>query len=123
VLVDILGGGVGLPWTLAACTAIGVWLMCTRLVFGTVGPQADSDHLLGALVVSVSVSALGEAGRSLRLVNVLLGMAVMAAPWMLEGGSGPADAAGVLAGALLVVLAIPRGRIRCRYGEWNRYIF
>jgi nucleoside-diphosphate-sugar epimerase/uncharacterized membrane protein len=123
VLADILGGGVGVPWTLAACTALGVWLMCTRLIFGTVGPQADSDHLLGALVVSVSVSALGEAGRSLRLINVLLGMAVMAAPWMLDGGSGLADAAGVLAGALLVVLAIPRGRIRCRYGEWNRYIF
>lgn len=122
VLADILGGGIGLPWTLAASTAIGIWLMCTRLAFGTTGAQADSDHLLGALVVSVSIAALGEVGRSLRFVNILLGIAVMAAPWMLEGGSPIADAAGVIAGALLIGLSVPRGRIRCTYGNWENYV-
>lgn len=122
ILADIFGGGVGLPWTLAVSTAIGVWLMFTRLVFGTTGAQADSDHLLGALVVSVSISALGEAGRSLRFVNILLGAALMGAPWMFEGGSLTADFAGVLAGALLIVLAGPRGKIRCTYGNWDRFI-
>jgi hypothetical protein len=58
-----------------------------------------------------------------RLAKASVGLWLKAAPWMLEGGSGLADAAGVLSGALLVVREIPRGRIRCRYGEWNRYIF
>jgi nucleoside-diphosphate-sugar epimerase len=122
VLAHALGGGVGLPWTLIASTAIGVWLMFTRIVFGTVGAQADSDHLLGALVVSISIAAIGEVGRSLRLMNILLGIGVIAAPWMLEGGSPVADGAGVVAGILLIALAVPRGRIRFRYGSWDRYL-
>jgi uncharacterized membrane protein len=123
VLADILGGGVGFPWTLVLSAAIGVWLMCTRIIFGTTGAQADSDHLLGAFVVSVSISALGEVGRSLRFINILLGCALIGAPWMLDGGSLLADFAGVAAGTLLILLAVPRGRIHCRYGTWSRYIF
>ncbi|MCF7982919.1 MAG: NAD-dependent epimerase/dehydratase family protein [Thiohalocapsa sp.] len=122
VLGDIFGGGVSLPWTLAVSTLLGVWLMCTRLIFDTAGAQAHSDHLLGALVVSFSVAALGEAGRSLRLFNLVLGMAVMGAPWMLDGGSLTADVAGVAVGAVLIALAIPRGRIRCRYGDWDKFV-
>jgi hypothetical protein len=41
--------GVTLPWTLAASIAIGVFLMLTRLVFGTEGDMANSDHVVGAL--------------------------------------------------------------------------
>ena len=31
---EMWGGGVNLPWTLVASIAIGIWLMCTGLVFG-----------------------------------------------------------------------------------------
>ncbi len=33
IFKDMLGGGVNLPWSLVFSTAIGVWLMCTRLDF------------------------------------------------------------------------------------------
>ena len=122
VLREMLQGGVGLPWTLVASTAIGAWLMCTRLIFGTSGAQADSDHLLGALIITVSISALAEVARPLRFVNIVLGVALMGAPWMLEGGSPLADWAGALAGAALIALSVPRGAVRSRYAGWNRFI-
>jgi hypothetical protein len=46
----------------------------------------------------------------------------MAAPWMLDGGSLAADWAGVIAGVLLIIFSIPRGRIDNHYGDWNRYL-
>lgn len=123
VVRDMLGDGVNVPWTLAVSTMVGIWLMCTRLVFGTDGAQADSDHLLGALIVTVSITAMAEAARPARFINILLAVALMFAPFMFDGGSRVADLAGVIAGMLLVALSIPRGRIDNTYGAWSRYLF
>lgn len=60
--------------------------------------------------------------RPLRFLNVLFGIALMGAPWLFDGGSPLADASGVLAGVALIALSIPRGKVACRYGNWNRYI-
>jgi len=119
VIRESLGGGVNLPWSLAASLAVGIWLMCTRLSFGTIGAQADSDHLLGALIITVSISALAEMARPLRFINILFGIALMGAPLLFDGGTPLADWAGVLAGVLLIVLSVPRGTVRNQYGSWN----
>jgi hypothetical protein len=122
ILKDMLGGGVNVPWTLALSCILGIGLMCTRLLFGTEGAQADSDHLLGALIVTLSATAMGEPARPARFINILLGVALMFAPFMFDGGSAVADVAGVAAGLLLVALSIPRGRIDNAYGSWSRYL-
>lgn len=121
-LREMWTGGVGLPWTLALSIALGVWLMFTRLTLGTGATQADSDHLLGALIVTVSVAALAEMARPLRFLNVVFGVALIGAPWLFDGGSMLADWAGVLAGLALIALAVPRGVVRCRYGSWDRWV-
>jgi hypothetical protein len=41
---------------------------------------------------------------------------------MLDGASWAATIGGVVAGALLIGLAIPRGRIRHQYDGWDRYL-
>lgn len=122
IIKDMAGGGVNLPWSLALSTAIGIWLMCTRLIFGTQGEQANSDHLIGALVVTISITAMAESARPARFVNVLLAIALMASPLMLEGGSVLADWSGILAALLLIAASVPRGRIENRYGSWSRYL-
>jgi len=122
IVKDMAGGGVNLPWSLVLSTAIGIWLMCTRLIFGTQGEQANSDHLIGSLVVTISITALAESARPARFVNVLLAIALMVSPLMLEGGSVLADWSGVLAALLLIAASVPRGRIENRYGSWSRYL-
>ena len=122
IIKDMLGGGVNLPWSLVFCVAIGVWLMCTRLIFATEGAQANSDHLIGSLVITISITALAESARPARFINMLLAIPLMAAPWMLDGGSPVADWAGVMAGVLLILSSIPRGKIENHYGSWSRYL-
>jgi len=115
--------GMTVPWTLVASALLGAWLMFSRLVFGTMPPLADSDHLVGALVLTVAVIAMGEVGRPLRFVNVLFGLWLIAAPWLLAGGTAPAAWAGVVAGAVLITLSLPRGRRNAEhYGSWDRYV-
>ena len=108
---------------MVASAVLGVWLMFSRLVFGRVPPLADSDHLIGALVITVAVIAMAEVGRALRFINVLFGLWLIAAPWLLAGGTMPAAWAEVAVGLILIALSLPRGqRTREHYGNWDRFI-
>ncbi len=115
--------GVNLPWTLVASTVLGLWLMFTRLSFGTLPPMADSDHLIGALIVTFAVMAMAEVGRALRFINVVLGLWLIAAPWILPGAGTAAAWAGVIVGLGVIGLSLPRGkRSEEHYGGWDRYV-
>jgi len=115
--------GVTFPWTLTLSIAIGVWLTFTRLAFDSSGAMADSDHLVGALVVTFSIMAWAEVGRAVRFINVPFGAWLIAAPWLLDGVASPLAAwNGVICGILLIVLAIPRGPVKDSYAGWDRYV-
>jgi len=115
--------GVTIPATLVLSTAVGVWLMFTRMTLGNSGAMANSDHLVGALVVTFSIIAWAEVARPVRFVNVLFGAWLLAAPWVLDGmGSTLAILNSLASGAFLIALAIPRGPVRDFYAGWDRYI-
>lgn len=115
--------GVSAPVSMSLSMAIGGWLMFTRLVFGTAGPMANSDHLVGALVVTFSIIAWAEVARAARWINLAFGAWLLAAPWLLDGaGSAMAIANSMLCGVLLGVLALFKGKIRNGYAGWDRYI-
>jgi nucleoside-diphosphate-sugar epimerase len=118
---EMLQGGVTLPWALVASIAIGVALMFTRLLFDSGGAAANSDHLVGSLVITFSIAALAEVARPMRFINVAFGLWLILAPWLLAGYSGIGAAANIIAGVLLIVLALPPGTIRSHYGAWDRY--
>ena len=115
--------GVTIPLPLVLSMAVGAWLMFTRLTFGTSGAMANSDHLVGALVVTVAIAAWAEVARPLRLINGLFGVWLLLAPWLLDGTASTAAVLNSLAsGAALIALSIPRGAVRDSYAGWDRYI-
>ncbi len=121
ILREMAGGGVSVPWNLAVSILIGVWLMLSRATLGSDGRAADADHVIGSLVLTVTVTALAEVARPVRYANILLGAALIALaavfwpnPW--------AGLSSVACGAALVVLAFRRGPVLARYGGWNKLI-
>jgi nucleoside-diphosphate-sugar epimerase len=115
--------GVTYPWTLTLSIAIGIWLTFTRLSFDSSGAMANSDHLVGLLVVTFSIMAWAEVGRAIRFINIPFGAWLIAAPWLLDGIASPlATWNAVICGVLLIALALPRGRIKDSYAGWDRYI-
>lgn len=121
VLRDMLGGNVGAPWNLLACIAIGAWLMCTRLTVGAEGQVANADHLIGALVITVAVTAMAEVARPVRLLNIGFGVALLIVPFAYDAGSASLWSS-LACGVALIALSLPRGAIRQRYGAWNRLL-
>lgn len=115
--------GITLPWTLGASILIGAFLMLTRLAFGTSGAMANSDHVVGALAVTVAIIATAEVARAVRFINVLFGAWLVAAPWLLGGASTLASVVSVILGIALLGLSLPRGsRSAEHYAGWDRYI-
>lgn len=114
--------GVNVPWNLLASSLLGVWLMFAPSALGSTDTAADSDHLVGALVTTFAIIAMGEVGRPLRLLNVLLGTWLMAAPWFLTGTTTGATLNDVALGIAIIVLSLRRGPVREKYGSLDRYL-
>lgn len=115
--------GVTVPWTLIASCIVGVWLMFSRLIFGTTGAVANSDHFAGALVITIAVCAMAEVARPLRWLNVPFGLWLLVAPWLLAGATSGAALNDAIAGLVVIGLSLPRGRrSKEHYGSWDRYV-
>jgi len=122
VLREMLRGGVSVPWTLGVSIIVGVALMSTRLLAGTAGAAADSDHLIGSLVITFSIMAWAEVARPLRFANAAFGVWLLLSPWVLEGHTAAGAAVSLASGFVLIVLSWPRGAIESHYGAWDRLI-
>ncbi|MFC0808855.1 NAD-dependent epimerase/dehydratase family protein [Ensifer sp. P24N7] len=115
--------GVTVTWTLAASSVVGVWIMFSRLVFGTTGAIANSDHLVGAMILTIAVSAMAEVARPLRFLNLPFGLWLIGSPWLLAGSTAASTWNGIIAGILVILLNLPRGRRSVEhYGAWDRYV-
>ena len=115
--------GVTLPWTLAAAMGIGIFLMFSRVVLANSGTMAGSDHVVGAMVVTVAIIATAEVVRVLRLLIIPFGLWLIIAPWVLSGASAAGTWVSMVLGLLLVALSLRRGkRSREHYASWDRYI-
>jgi len=121
VIGEMLGGGIGVTPGLAVSVAVGLWLMFTRLTLGTEGGLADTDHLIGALALTVAVTAMAESARPVRFLNICLGAALVIAALVMDG-NWLQKGADILAGLVLIAASIPRGPIRHSYGSWSRLI-
>lgn len=85
--------------------------------------MANSDHVVGALVITVAIIATAEVARALRFVNILFGGWLLAAPFLLDGGSSTATVVSIVFGVALIGLSLPRGRRSDEhYAGWDRYV-
>lgn len=114
--------GVAMPWNLLLSAGLGTWLMLTPSLLGSTGASAHSDHLVGALIVTTAVIALADVGRAMRLLNIVFGTWVIAAPWVLGGATTGSRWSDAIAGAIVIFLSVRRGPIGERYGSFERYI-
>ncbi|MBJ7449978.1 MAG: SPW repeat protein [Parachlamydiales bacterium] len=126
--------GTSIPWTLIISLLIGVWMLCVPSVFNVVQNIADTCYIVGALTVVVSIISMAEVVRTFRFVNILFGIWIIISPLVMPLPECMQDVIpvaahcksylwnGIICGLLLILLSIPRGRIKERYGTWNSWI-
>lgn len=116
--------GMTAPWQLTISVIIGLWLMFSPTVFrmGIETSAANLNHLGGALVIVFAVVAMAEVLRSFRYFNLLIGLALAVMPWLIEDGNMAHTISSSLAGIFIIVLSFSKGKIKEKYGLWDKYI-
>lgn len=116
--------GVTNSWSLWLSVALGVWLMFAPALFGIhiEQPAADSDHLVGAIVIVVAIVALAEVARPARFLNVPVGLWSIVAPWFLSGSTSASRWNSAVTGLAIVLLSLPLGRLRDHYGSFDQVV-
>lgn len=114
--------GVSVPPTLVILGAIGIWLMVAPAVLGSTGTAADSDRLVGAVILTIAAVSTAEVVRALRFVNLLLGVWLVLAPWATTGMAAASRWNDMAARLLVLLLTLPRGAVRERYAGWDRFV-
>jgi hypothetical protein len=120
-VADVFTGGITLPRTLLASLVLGTGLMFTRLTLGANGGLANGDHLIGAIVVTITVTAAAESMRAFRFLNIPMGAALVILPFA-YGEDLIGTALRVIAGLAIIAFAFPKGPIRSGYGAWSKLI-
>lgn len=114
--------GVNIPWNLLLSTAIGIGLMFAPFLFSIQKPMADQFTTIGALIVTFTVIAMAEVGRTVRFLNIAFAIWLIAASIILKDPSGNALWIAIASGVLLIGLSFRKGKIRESYGTFDRYI-
>lgn len=110
------------PWNLFLIIFIGVWIMLAPSVLGYSGTMADSDHVVGALIVTFGVISMSEVARPARFINILFGGWLIAAPFVFNPDGNSAMWNGIIAGVLLIGLCLPKGKVEDKRGGFDKYI-
>lgn len=121
VLHDMLSGGITVTRTLAASVLLGLALMALPLWTSCENPMAGTFHVSGALTITASVIAFAPVARPARMLNMIIGAALLFAP-LVAGASWRVFALSAVAGLALILLAIPRGPVHKSFGDWDRFI-
>jgi uncharacterized membrane protein len=114
--------GVNIPWNLLLSTAIGIWLMFTPFLFSIQKPFANHLTTIGALIVTFTVIAMSEVGRSIRFINIAFASWIIVASFILKDTSGYALLIAISSGVVLIGLSFRKGKIKESYDSFDKYI-
>lgn len=115
--------GMRIQWNLLLTALIGVWLMFANEVLGLSGILAKNSDVCGALLVTISIISWAEVIRAARFFNMVIIAWFALAPWVLAGGTEFDKWHAGIAAAVVILLTIPRGKIKEHYGAWDKKIF
>ncbi len=118
---DMISGGMAPNWTLAGSAMLGLVLMLVPALITWDNPMSPVFHISGALAITVAVIAFAPVARLARVLNMVIGVALVFAPFI-AGGGWLAFIAAILGGIVLIALSIPRGPVHESYGDWDRLI-
>lgn len=114
--------GVSLPWLIVVQVIVGVWLMARPDILPFNIESSNSDHWMGAIIVTVAAIAAAEVTRTARFVNLIAGVIVFILTLIFSSGSTAILISGIASAILLIIASIPKGVIVERYASWDRFI-
>lgn len=115
--------GVRVRWNTLLTAIIGAWLLFANEAIGFSGILANNTDACGALIVVFSIISWAEVARGIRFVNMIIAVWFAVASFVLAGATTFIIWHSIIIAVVVILLSIPRGKIRERYGSWDKLIF
>lgn len=118
--IEAMFWGITIPWNLVLTALIGIWLLFSPALFHVTGALSDNIDVMAALIVTFSIIAFAEVIRPVRFINIILAFWLAISTFILSGAYDPAlKWSNPIAAFLVIILSIPKGKIKERYGTWD----
>lgn len=91
--------------------------------FGFSKPAADLHYIIGPIVITIAMVAAWEFNRSARYINLIAGIALGAAPFLLGFDDAAERWNGVGCGIALIALSLMKGKLKGQYGGGWKVLF
>lgn len=114
--------GMTFSWNLIVTSLLGLWMMFVPNLLGNFKTAADIEHLCGALVLTFSVISMGEVLRSVRFLNIIIGVIFIVSALAFTGYSSAGFINDLIIGMLIMLLSVRKGKIKESYDTWNKMI-
>lgn len=110
-------------WAAIVNIILGVWLMISPSVLSFEKTAADNHYITGPLVISFAIIAVWEVNRAARYLTLLAGAWLLFSPFMLDYEDATAKWITVVAGVLIALCSLVKGKVAGRYGGGWRSLF
>jgi hypothetical protein len=104
-------------WFQVCNIALGIWLLVAPAVLPTTPEAATIERIAGPVVIFFAVLALRDVTRPFRAVNVLAGMFLAIAPWVIVHNTGVQLLNTELVAWAVIVCALVRGPVHRETGS------
>ncbi len=115
--------GITIPWNLLLTALLGIWLLFCPTVLKISGLLGDMTDVCAALIVTISIISFAEVIRAARFLNIILALWLGISAFLFSGGTSTIRWHHVVAAVVIILLSLPRGKIKERYGSWDSAIF
>jgi SPW repeat-containing protein len=107
-------------WQDLGSSAVGVWLCLSPLVLGVIGISAWTTAVLGVLVILFAIEGLTMPSYFEELFEVIMGVALILAPWSLSYDSSGAIINSIVSGTLIAAFAVSEMFTDQEFTTWCR---
>jgi len=110
------------PWNLVLITLIAIWIMVSPSALQFSGSLADSNHLIGALIITFTIISMSEVARTLRFINILFAIWIAISPFIYGFDQPEVMWNGIIAGVIIIAVVFPKGIIEDERGGFAKYV-
>jgi hypothetical protein len=110
-------------WATILNLLIGLWLMVSPAFLQMNQQAANNNHIVGPLAITFSVVALWEINRNAVKANVIIGVWLMIALFLLPYNAFPVIFSNVSSGLALVLLSLKKRTAKQNFGGGWRSLF
>lgn len=114
--------GITPTWPLITTLLLGIVTAAAPGILQASAEEGLVNFIAGPLIITFSFLAFAEVFRLARLLNIIIGLCLLLAPWMHDGGLLNLIYMNSCVAILVILFSLPKGKIRDRYGKIDKWI-